>query len=439
MPIEQIKNIEDYEAFLGANLDRWTPQQRLALAAAMAERWLPVYEAFAQREEWGDPASLRRSLGAVWGQVCGRALAPAERARMTAQIKDSTPHMDDFDAPEALAACMILHEAVECSGSDDNTWQTVRAVLSGFEAAVPDWQDEPELQPRLWRQVGARGELKKQLRLVERIGGIEHFDAAAVEALRSELRQPDTAGKPVVQKKSAPAAMTNQAAFEQYRRLVESQLRRPPTPMPNPDEWIAATMVFAQWGSRYCQRVRTITGKDGRIGDAPAQQALVLRNHALDTTAPELPLWHPMASQVISLGLANSFTELDARSIEALHGYGPSLRRLWAEAKSRGANDAQAWDVIMQWALHRPAVWEEEDKRKKKGLAFSVAALGEHLAREVSWSKADDAFHPWTADVAGARWRVRVNDFPDDLMYTLVVGETGIGSFHDWPEAWRRP
>jgi hypothetical protein len=33
----------------------------------MAERWLPVYEAFSAREGWGDPAHLRRSLGPVAG------------------------------------------------------------------------------------------------------------------------------------------------------------------------------------------------------------------------------------------------------------------------------------------------------------------------------------------------------------------------------------
>lgn len=435
---EQLKDIEDYEAYLSATVGAWAPPQRLALAAAMAERWFPVYEDFAKREEWGDPATLRRSLGAVWRQVCGHKLAPAERARMDAQVKDSTPHMDDFDAPEALAACVILHEALACCAGEDNTWQVVRAALSGFEAAVPDWDDEPELQPRLWRQVAARGELKKQLRLVEKISGIARFDEAVVEALKRELARPDSAGKVSAPKKAAPSAMTNQAAFEQYRRLLEAQLKRPLTPMPSPTPMMAAIFVLAEWGSRYTMRLRTITGKDGRIGDAPAQAALVARQHALDGTAPEMPLWDPDARQAVELCLGNPHVEYDAKSIEALHGYGPSLRRLWTEARRQGSDDAEAWNAIVAWSRHRPAAWAAEDQRKKKGLAYAAPALGDHLAREISWTATGDAFHPWAATVEGTPWRVRLNDFPDDVMYTLVIGETDSGSFHDWPEAWRR-
>ena len=439
MGTEQLKDIEDYEAYLGESLEAWSPRQRLALAAAMAERWLPVYEAFAAKEKWGDPANLRRSLGAVWGQVSGAPLAPAERARMMAQLDDSTPHMDDFDAPEALAACVILHEAVECSAAENNAAAAVRAALSGFEAAVPEWQEEPELQPRLWRQVAARGELKKQLRLVERIGAMTRFDEAAVEALRRELAKPDAAGKVLAPKKTGPAPMTNQVAFEQYRRLLESQLRRPPAASAQAEAWVAATMVFAEWGSRYCQRVRALSGKHGKIGDEAALAALTARQHALDTTAPEMPIWHPMATKIIQLGLANPLGEYDAKSIEGLHGYGPSLRRLWAEAKSRGADETRAWAAIREWARHRPAGWEAEDKRKKKGTAYSALALGEHLARAITWTSSGDVFHPWAAEVDGQRWRVRLNDFPDDIMYTLVVGDAEIGGFHDWPVAWQRP
>jgi hypothetical protein len=33
-----------------------------------------------------------------------------------------------------------------------------------------------------------------------------------------------------------------------------------------------------------------------------------------------MPIWHPMAKQIIQLGLANPFVEYDAKSIEGLHG-----------------------------------------------------------------------------------------------------------------------
>src|SRR5512146_1292527 len=86
---------------------------------------------------------------------------------------------------------------------------------------------------------------------------------------------------------------------------------------------------------------------------------------------------------------------------EGLHGYGPWLRRLWAEAKNRGADDTEAWAAIRDWARHRPAVWEAEDKRKKKGAAYSAPALGEHLARALTWTSSGDVFHTWVAEVDG--------------------------------------
>src|SRR5262249_35846064 len=135
----------------------------------------------------------------------------------------------------------------------------------------------------------------------------------------------------------------------------------------------------------------------------------------------------------------NPLNRFDVTSLEQPHAYGPSVRWLWAEAKRKGQSDQGGWESIVAWARHRPACWEVEDRRKKKGLAYTVATLGEHLARAVTWSAADDPEHPWTAEVDGQRWRVRVNDFPDEIMYSLVIGDAVVGDFHDWPETWQRP
>jgi hypothetical protein len=40
--------------------------------------------------------------------------------------------------------------------------------------------------------------------------------------------------------------------------------------------------------------------------------------------------------------------------------------------------------------------------------------------------------------VDGNSWRVRVNDFPDELMYSLMIGSDNAGDFQDWPETWQR-
>jgi hypothetical protein len=106
--------------------------------------------------------------------------------------------------------------------------------------------------------------------------------------------------------------------------------------------------------------------------------------------------------------------------------------------KRRGESEKEMWKSIMDWGRHRPASWEAEDRRKKKELAYSSPELGERLARELIWNATNDVDHPWTSRIAGEEWQVRVNDFPDELMYSLIISGAVIGDFHDWPECWRR-
>jgi uncharacterized protein YjaG (DUF416 family) len=442
MPREALNSIDDYEGFLWTTLENWSPEQRIALAAAMAERWLPAYEEFSKQEEWGDAASLRRSLEAVWGCVAGQTLSKLALSRHAAQLRDSTPHMDDFDAEEALAACMILSDALECCGTADNVLFAVRATLSAFEAVAPEWALDPDSQPDLWRQIGVRKELRKQLKLLDQISAGSPFDEDAIKALRKNLGKPEFAGEPMPQPKSGSGlpGLTNQAAFEQYRRMVESDLKGK-RPGPRDDVGgnpIALTiMLFGEWFGRYKRRQDTLNGNYGRLADEAGVQALVARQRAHDANEREIPAWDSSTRQMIDLCLQNRMNGLDVHSLEESHGYGPSLRRLWAEARRQGESDA--WRHVIAWARHRPAAWEAEDRRKKKGLAHATPELGEHLGRHVTWTANNDVDHPWTAKVDGACWRVGLNDFPDALMYCLKIGDARVGDFHDWPETWQRP
>jgi uncharacterized protein YjaG (DUF416 family) len=440
---QELNNIDDYERFLSTTIEAWTPEQRVALAVAMAERWLPAYEAFSATEQWGDLASLRRSLEAVWNHLRGRTLTPADRARHIAQVQDVTPHMDDFDAYEALAACVILGEALECCGTADNVAPAVGAVLSGFEAVMPDWSLDPAAQPRLWQKVVIRQELQKQLKLLKQIGAITRFDDRTITVLRSGLTDPGSVGEVPPRRESTkdPTALTNQVAFEQYRRMLEADLKRggqPPLDLGDSPNTFTM-IVMGEWGGRYSRRRQTIDGSYGQLADGPAQRALVARQRAREAREKEVPDWRPEVRWMIDLCLQNPLADpVDVSSLEEPHGYGPSLRRLWAEAKRLGQSDQDAWNNIVAWARHRPPAWGVEDRRKKKGLAHTTPELGEHLARELAWTTTDDPDYPWAAEVAGERWRVRLNDFPDDFMYTLVIGDVGVGDFHDWPETWHR-
>ena len=60
------------------------------------------------------------------------------------------------------------------------------------------------------------------------------------------------------------------------------------------------------------------------------------------------------------------------------------------------------------------------------------------MAREVVWSASGDPQHPWSAQVDGEAWQIRIGDFPDDYLYSLVVNGVVVGPFHDWPDRWTR-
>jgi hypothetical protein len=218
--------------------------------------------------------------------------------------------------------------------------------------------------------------------------------------------------------------------------MVEADLRSPaPADLPGVS---GALLRFGAWAGRYSRRRQTIDGSYGRLADVAGQRAVIARQRARDAAEPGRPDWDPTDRMIIEFSFSNPGSVHDVRSPYEPHGYGPSVRRLWLEGKRAGRSDADAWNAVLAWARHRPAAWVEEDRRKKKGKAQTTSELAAHLAREVAWANTGDVECPWAAEVDGVRWRVRVNDFPDDYMYTLIVGDAEAGGFHDWPETWGR-
>lgn len=57
----------------------------------------------------------------------------------------------------------------------------------------------------------------------------------------------------------------------------------------------------------------------------------------------------------------------------------------------------------------------------------------------VRWQATGDGEHPYRAAVGPERWVLRVNDFPAEPLYTLIVDGAERLDLEDWPPAWRRP
>lgn len=177
------------------------------------------------------------------------------------------------------------------------------------------------------------------------------------------------------------------------------------------------------------------------MNDLVGRKALLTRYSKNDAAVQGDPGWDQetrSSFEIFYPNLQHMENGFDAKTPDEIHSYGPSLRHLCTERRLAGDSDQEVWDNILQWARHRPPMWEEEDRRKKKKLAYTTPELGDRLTREVSWRDTDDVNYPWVTEVAGETWRVRLNDFPDEVMYTLIINDAVTGSFHDWPECWQR-
>ncbi len=64
--------------------------------------------------------------------------------------------------------------------------------------------------------------------------------------------------------------------------------------------------------------------------------------------------------------------------------------------------------------------------------------IGERVFNEpIEWKRSGDPGFPYYADVNGQQWKIKVNDFPEDDLYTLMIGQKSV-NFNDWPVAWER-
>jgi hypothetical protein len=57
----------------------------------------------------------------------------------------------------------------------------------------------------------------------------------------------------------------------------------------------------------------------------------------------------------------------------------------------------------------------------------------------VVWEHTGNSEFPYTAEVDGHTLAIRVNDFPDEPLYTLVVENNAVEDLEEWPPLWVRP
>ena len=538
MSNQQFSSLDDFQQFVTSTIAPWSREQRIALASAMAERWLPIYESFTEEEGWGNPSAFQRAVQSAWDCVLGHKLTAKDHKRHKQRIDENTPHLDDCDdAEEVIATSAMIDYALDCCTSADNTADAVMAMVSGFEGVAPgiytsaddlpeevwrspglqdqlqnelrqlmdnappideqeldtlrqqfmslpamtsdgvgplpaDVWESPEVQEQMenmlklqsimgemmpiaqqhiaaarqelgpdaerqqeqaafnvWQLPQVQTELEKQLKLLKLIGDLTRIDRQQIDALREKLVSPELAGtlSPRPEPSKGP---TNEAVFEQYRREMEVAIK-------NKWQWendlqalgdntgAVISLYLGEWLSRYVRRKEAI--EQTKTLDVHAYRALIEMSMAHDEAVQGDAGWDQETRFWIDMIYENRrFNGLEVDSPEKPHSYGPSLRRLWIERKRTAESDQDLWNGILEWGRQLPPALK------------ATPELVERLNRKLTWRRTDDVDHPWATEVDGEQWRARLNDFPDDFMYTLVIDDVAIGSFNDWPESWSR-
>lgn len=68
-----------------------------------------------------------------------------------------------------------------------------------------------------------------------------------------------------------------------------------------------------------------------------------------------------------------------------------------------------------------------------------MARPSQYGERPVRWRKTGDVHFPYSAEVEGQTWRVRLNDFPAEPIYTLLIDGREVETLEEWPVVWERP
>jgi hypothetical protein len=98
------------------------------------------------------------------------------------------------------------------------------------------------------------------------------------------------------------------------------------------------------------------------------------------------------------------------------------------------------------WSERGRAVRDREPGRFRRARLLAIldtyrGQLGKYdlTTLPLVWTHTGDAEIPYTTDVQGRRYTLRINDFPAEPMYTLISGGNELMDLEDWPAVWVMP
>jgi hypothetical protein len=117
----------------------------------------------------------------------------------------------------------------------------------------------------------------------------------------------------------------------------------------------------------------------------------------------------------------------------------PAFEWLLEEARKNGLDETGQMRAVIDWAL-RPDLYEYRPGRPLKSRVprQPPKESPKILAQKVRWHSVADPQEPLIGKARTKRYKIRINDFPEEALFSLADESGVIWDFDDWPTVWRK-
>jgi uncharacterized protein YjaG (DUF416 family) len=159
---------------------------RIAFAAALAERHLPLYYSFASATGRGRPELLTSVLDAVWQAARGgQPMTSAVFQELQSKLHQGQLNAQEAEAWSAWSAWRLLELALACCGSGENSEPAEESALVAYECiAGPGSRNDSQTWKNQHRRPEIHNEVMKQMMLLMRLRAIPELDDQSLNAIR---------------------------------------------------------------------------------------------------------------------------------------------------------------------------------------------------------------------------------------------------------------
>ena len=197
-------NLDFYNLdILEKEIEKLPPLYRIAFAASICERMLPIYHTFSQQEGWGNSVVLTEALDEVWQILQGKQVNPERIEEFIKACEQQTLHADyvmqsrlDYEAQQTVSAvCGTLKSCLEPTPKNvADVALCVEETIYGFLTsrkfeADAGWTEKSseELDEYVASHPLAVQEIVKRKKDIQRLKEVETLDREFLEWLRTSF------------------------------------------------------------------------------------------------------------------------------------------------------------------------------------------------------------------------------------------------------------